>query len=466
MRARLAICVAMILFLLGATSASAQGPVATFDWRMPDRFGAKLANGMVDFHWNVATAQYERTFVRPAWWRVELDACASRGGTTFAWEIDRSVVPPTRDCKLAYQVPKLGTYPVKLTVKDGSGRAASIARNVIVKDWLIVSIGDSYASGEGNPDIHQKWSGPTISSGPKWVDRRCHRSAFAGPAKAALEIEQRDPRTSVTFLSFACSGATVWKGLIGSYAGVEPEGHDELLPQLDQVVTAVGDRQIDALVISIGGNDIGFADIARTCIINDAEAATDLAKKICRDTDLSAHVSAKIGDLATVYDNLEHGIRKRNLRVANVFITEYPDPTHADSGDTCGMHSGRRLLLTVHHRSADWARDDVLGKLNQAIKDAAAKHGWVYVGGIAWQFSTHGECASDGRRWFRTEEDARNIQGPIDWSIAKHVMVSKGTLHPNGAGHEIYARRIIDAFDRAGNPKLNIIPAKEERGLR
>ena len=96
--------------------------------------------------------------------------------------------------------------------------------------------------------------------------------------------------------------------------------------------------------------------------------------------------------------------------------------------------NNRRLLVTVRAASARWARDGVLGKLNQAIREAAATHGWIYVGDVASQFRTHGECAPDHQRWFRTEEDARNIQGPIDFGLsqlsAKDLMVSKGTLHP------------------------------------
>jgi hypothetical protein len=40
-------------------------------------------------------------------------------------------------------------------------------------------------------------------------DRRCHRSANAAPAQAARMLEMADPHSSVTFLSFACSGATI-----------------------------------------------------------------------------------------------------------------------------------------------------------------------------------------------------------------------------------------------------------------
>ena len=65
------------------------------------------------------------------------------------------------------------------------------SRTVVVKDLLIVSIGDSAASGEGNPDKAQQmhWSGLWVNAGPVWKDERCHRSVNEGPAQAALEIE-------------------------------------------------------------------------------------------------------------------------------------------------------------------------------------------------------------------------------------------------------------------------------------
>jgi len=447
--------------LLGVAPASAQVPVAAFDWRMPDRFGAKLPSGILDYHWHAAKAEYDPAFVRPQSWRVEFNACRSRGAT-FLWEIDSAPLPPTSGCTLAYQFPKLGTYPVRLTVKADNGRSASVTQSVVVKDWLIVSIGDSYASGEGNPDIHQKWSHGTISSGPKWVDRRCHRSAAAGPVKAALQIEQSDPRSSVTFLSFACSGATVKKGLTGEYDGVEPQdAREPLVPQLQQVAAAIGARQIDALIVSIGGNDIGFADVAKVCVENDA----DPLKKPCHEA-LDKSVAANLAELPTLYQELRREM-SRTLRASAVFITEYPDPTYDDRGETCGVN-GRRLLVTVRAASARWARDGVLGKLNQAIREAAATHGWIYVGDVASQFRTHGECAPDHQRWFRTEEDARNIQGPIDFGLsqlsAKDLMVSKGTLHPNVPGHEAYARRIVEAFNRVTNRSLHASPEALPRG--
>ena len=69
-------------------------------------------------------------------------------------------------------------------------------------------MGDSNASGEGNP----------LPDG-SWVNIRCHRSDVSGHALAAARIEDDDPYSSVTYLSFACTGAKILEGIVLNYAG-------------------------------------------------------------------------------------------------------------------------------------------------------------------------------------------------------------------------------------------------------
>src|SRR5205807_1728382 len=101
-------------------------------------------------------------------------------------------------------------------------------------------------------------------AGAKWEDKRCHRSAKSGPAQAALALEGADTLTSsVTFLSFACSGARLDTGLIQPYAGSEdpnapvPRGIPLLPSEIEQVRAAVNGRRIDALIVGGGLNDVG-----------------------------------------------------------------------------------------------------------------------------------------------------------------------------------------------------------------
>jgi len=69
-------------------------------------------------------------------------------------------------------------------------------REITVKptNYVILVLGDSYISGEGN--------------GP-WMDTKCHRSFFAWPNLLAARYASEYPHRSVTLISRACSGARV-----------------------------------------------------------------------------------------------------------------------------------------------------------------------------------------------------------------------------------------------------------------
>ncbi len=79
-----------------------------------------------------------------------------------------------------------GTYKIRLTITPNlADQPEYYDQEVKVNDLFIVSIGDSYGSGEGNPDIPQKYDAyGFVSAGAKWQDKQCHRSAYAGAARA------------------------------------------------------------------------------------------------------------------------------------------------------------------------------------------------------------------------------------------------------------------------------------------
>src|SRR5688572_6537968 len=48
----------------------------TFSWTMPKRFGARRADGMIDFYWNEFTRSYYKDYVNPNGWKVDFNACS------------------------------------------------------------------------------------------------------------------------------------------------------------------------------------------------------------------------------------------------------------------------------------------------------------------------------------------------------------------------------------------------------
>src|SRR3546814_5953796 len=81
-----------------------------------------------------------------------------------------------------------------MDIFGGSARINVVLGRVRAKDLLIVSIGDSMASGEGNPDGYT-WVPALNNHITDWVYRRCHRSKTSGHALAAKAIEEASDKT-------------------------------------------------------------------------------------------------------------------------------------------------------------------------------------------------------------------------------------------------------------------------------
>lgn len=139
------------------------------------------------------------------------------------------------------------------------------------KAFLIVSMGDSFGSGEGNPHQPQKIEFGVPTAGPIWDDKACHRSQLAG-AKQAAELIQKwlgEHADRVDFISVACTGAWITHLYRDHYTTPTPEGpHVVLDTQINQVKQLVGSRQIDALFISAGGNDARFGESTNIRIVH------------------------------------------------------------------------------------------------------------------------------------------------------------------------------------------------------
>ena len=130
----------------------------------------------------------------PDGYKVLLNASHSAGvlpSSKFVWTITRASGQSTtvEGEKPAVDLP-LGNYTVTLEAEGlkGSSQPQVTVSPLTVKDVLIVSIGDSYASGEGNPDvpgfygiIKPQWA---YSPNPamRLQNAEAHRSTLASPA--------------------------------------------------------------------------------------------------------------------------------------------------------------------------------------------------------------------------------------------------------------------------------------------
>jgi lysophospholipase L1-like esterase len=230
-------------------------------------------------------------------------------------------------------------------------------------------------------------------------------------------IEQDDPTAEVAFVPLGCSGATVTKGLLGEYQG-QPR-------QVDQVNALAEQREIDAVLLSVGANDAYFAPLVKRCLF--ASACPD--RPFDGRATLRAAIDEALEDLAGRYDDLDAALSDRIDR-DRIVIVEYFDPTRGVDGRFCQLDFlGGRITA----EEAEWMHEEVVGPLNEVVHAAAERHGWRIVEGVDEAFDGHGICARPEREvWVRT----------LEQSLFRQNLNHQGGLHPNSRGHRATARLI------------------------
>ncbi|MEQ1714953.1 MAG: hypothetical protein ABL907_03030 [Hyphomicrobium sp.] len=170
-------------------------------------------------------------------------------------------------------------YPAGAGIKVEIGGREVLQADMKVQDLLIVGLGDSFASGEGNPDVPVRFSRERtadygksddnedltgyparvgdwrqigdkafIDQNARWQDQACHRSLYSHQFRAALQLGVEDPHRAVTFVGLACSGAEVTFGLFLRYKGNEWVPNPPILSQISAAAEAqCGKRQSEAL---------------------------------------------------------------------------------------------------------------------------------------------------------------------------------------------------------------------------
>lgn len=412
------------LVLLACVPAGAVAAKATpMEWTVLDRFGGDSGGAAkVEDDDRLTPVALDAFAVRVL---PSAATCAQLGAAT--WAVDGKPADPElepgEECTAVVQLEGEKVHRIEARV-GGRTELASVA----VEDELVVALGDSVASGEGNPQ-----------GKAKWLDRPCHRSAAAGFEVAARRLAQVDPHRSITFVSLACSGAEIEEGLLEGYGGVKPpKRRFKYLPQVERLAriaagrtAAKGSPAVDAVLVSIGANDIEFSRVVRKCATSFFNCSKSAEERVQRNLEA----------LDDRYDRLGEKLRA-GAPGSPVFATEYFDPTHDADGSFCG----KGLFFTSGAESR-WAYERLLRPLNEKVEDAAGRNDWHYVGGIAADFEQHGICAPDEHRWVR--RFGESVRAQRDWL---------GTLHPNEEGHRRIARHVALAIA----PTLGFAPAEDK----
>ena len=415
---------------------------------------------------------------------------------------------------------------VSVAVKLPDGREFS-ERDVVVEDVFIVALGDSFASGESNPDrpvqfspvremvydpkllrdevaaneppppAQGSMSGFGLASNedqinPKvlprrlmedelaerfnklgspafnaafekaraeWLSRDCHRSQYGYPFRVGIELALENRHRSITLASFTCSGAEAAHGIfldMDAREGMSEPGGAKVRAQLDQLADLIcrggaaartqqatytlpmytigstsisaqritktwcpppaRKRPIDVVLMSVGGNDVGFGGLVAYSMTESAGDFAPIASWVGGSIRFSPQVSRVYMEalderMKALKDALHDGF---GITPAHVLQSSYEPIQYDETGALCGsqptlgldVHPGLKLSRQRLQETADFLRD-FLGRL-ECIASTKGKScpalatgtgtGFTLVTDHIPEFTKRGMCARDPKR--------------------------------------------------------------------
>ncbi|HUI94707.1 MAG TPA: hypothetical protein VLX44_03050 [Xanthobacteraceae bacterium] len=408
------------------------------------------------------------------WIASEVLAGLPAGDCTWTWTPHRAgLAGETRKqpCKEQFVIKRLpysldhaaSGAAVKVTLPDGR---ELVDPAVVVQDLFVVAMGDSFMSGEGNPDKPVRFSpsremvydptnsdtrdvasrsiGPNpnygVASAPEnfnpkalpkrlmedeersliyrpnspefqhafdkadaqWLSVDCHRSQYGYPFRVSLELALENPHRSVTLVSLACSGSDIVNGMFKSVDArekfSEPNGSKMVVSQFDQLSdlicrngaagrtasasytlpvyksgsTAISSetiterwcpqanrkRPVDLVLLSIGGNDVGFSGLVMYAMTNSADDLAPIAGWIGSQIRYSPQVSeAYMGVLDQRFKAVKAAFADGfGIEPSRVVQNAYEQIQFDETGAPCGAQP--TLGLDVHPKFS-YARDRV-----------------------------------------------------------------------------------------------------------
>jgi lysophospholipase L1-like esterase len=295
--------------------------------------------------------------------------------------------------------------------------------------FKLVAMGDSYISGEG---ARHYFPGTDEPDGQR---NMCHRAATAYPYLLAEQLD-----ASLTFI--ACSGA-VTQDITGENAagqkvpGQYPRSGDVIgaKPQIEELLK-VADPSV--VLISIGGNDSGFAEIGVDCASPLHSDCRGLASQWLHRLDTKVYPA-----LVRTYS-----LVREDAHGAPVFALTYPNPVGPKfCDDLLGLNAAEMAFL----------REVFVGRLNEIVTAAATAAG-VRTIDLTNALAGYRFCEKPLGQTAINFIDVHRTSGvPID--VTKLGGIFHGSLHPNPLGHELIDKVVLPQVEAARDRTLPPAPA-------
>ncbi len=343
--------------------------------------------------------------------------------------------------------------------------SASVSSAQPTEPTVAVSLGDSYIAGEGG-----RWLGNTTYD---WADRRgtdraavprrwywryieenvygdtyatgCHRSDVAPILSASLPVDLT--------INLACSGASTVHLRSSANGGQSYRGEPA---QADQLAAVAEVHDVAVVVVSVGGNDLGFTDVITDCVAGYL-TSTRWAPNTCfqaQDSKLTTALPEAMANVAAVLADLRSVLDSNGDSGARIILQSYPSPV-AEASNVRFVETGwdrtARGGCPFWDADLEWANGSLIPRITAGLRAVAAAAGAEFLD-LSAALKGHEACAASA------QQGTGNDGGSAEWIRFVTTGLTQGdieeSLHPNAYGQRAIGRCIALAVQSDPAPDL------------
>lgn len=325
---------------------------------------------------------------------------------------------------------------------------------------IVVSLGDSYSAGEGIEPFYGQ--GLAVKEKVLNEDWLAHRSEKSWPGQLTvpgLEGTLADHKGKNWFFAAASGAVTadlnnkqVKKYNKGRFKGEEP------LPSQLSVFQKIGNRQVDYVTLTFGGNDVGFTPVVQTSV-TDTAFNTVASMSNCFFLDPN-HLSTQLNETWTEFRKTT----KYNIRDAYVDIwREAGDEAEIIVAGYPKLFAEDNVLFPWKWYEKAKTVNESVHRFNRALREIVAscqRQGMkIHFVSVEEAFEGHGAGAYAWEGSYLNGIMATQFEDLDDWQLPP---ISQYSIHPNEEGARAYAACVQECIDQIEEEKAQRGQEKEE----
>jgi lysophospholipase L1-like esterase len=333
-----------------------------------------------------------------------------------------------------------------------------------------VSLGDSYISGEAG-----RWQGNTIDpvGDRDGTDRAftgtgydlsrvylppsdtngCHRSDVAEIRSGSLPVDER--------VNIACSGAVTRNIFRASSGG---QGQNGELPEADQLAIVAAQKRVRLVVLSIGGNDLGFSSIVSACLQAYVTAGPPCAPT--QQTAIDAKFPTAMANVGKAIDEVRAAMKSARYKPGDYRFILQSYPSAIPRGSEIRVPESDRNARTnvdgcpVYDSDATWARDSVVNQIADGLRSVAASRGVQFLD-LRNLLQSHEMCSISTRLADPTHPPSAATS---DWARFLNLSAvetqgqTQETFHPNAYAQQALGNCLALAYAQTGDAACDSTP--------